>query len=144
VSNIKGAIWIEVYWNKKPSRAKSLIELVKLDLYPHAVLPLGPILICTTIKGWCVITKMTKTVSVKMSLIETDRVFKIKMPRCMFRPKREKIIGGWRKLHNGELHTLYSSPNIIRTINPRRMKWVGHVECMGEKRNVHTVLVGKP
>jgi hypothetical protein len=50
----------------------------------------------------------------------------------------------WRKLHNGELHTLYSSPNITRQIKSGRMRWVGHVACMGEERKLYKVLVGKP
>jgi hypothetical protein len=54
------------------------------------------------------------------------------------------VTGGWRKLHNEELHNLYSSPSIIRIIKSRRMKWAGHVAGMGEKRNVYRLLVGKP
>jgi hypothetical protein len=52
-------------------------------------------------------------------------------------------MGEWRKLHNGELHNLYSSPDVIRQIKSRRMRWAGHVARMGEGRNVHRVLVGK-
>jgi hypothetical protein len=54
------------------------------------------------------------------------------------------VTGGWRKLHNEELHNLYSSPSIIRIIKSRRMRWAGHVARMGEKRNVYRLLVGKP
>jgi hypothetical protein len=54
------------------------------------------------------------------------------------------VTGGWRKLHNEELHNLYSSPCIIRIIKWRRMRWAGHVARMGEKRNVYRLLVGKP
>jgi hypothetical protein len=54
------------------------------------------------------------------------------------------VKGGWRKLHNEELHNLYSSPSIIRIIKSRRMRWAGHVVRMGEKRNVYRLLVGKP
>jgi hypothetical protein len=54
------------------------------------------------------------------------------------------VTGGWRKLHNEELHNLYSSPSIIRIIKSRRMKWARHVARMGEKRNVYRLLVGKP
>jgi hypothetical protein len=54
------------------------------------------------------------------------------------------VTGGWRKLHNEELHNLYSSPSIIRNIKSRRMWWAGHVARMGEKRNVYRLLVGKP
>jgi hypothetical protein len=53
-------------------------------------------------------------------------------------------MGGWRKLHNEELHNLYSSPIIIRIIKPRRMTWAGHMARMGEKRNVYRLLVRKP
>jgi hypothetical protein len=54
------------------------------------------------------------------------------------------VTGEWRKLHNEEIHDLYSSPSIIRIIKPRRMKWMGHVARMGEKRNACRLLVGKP
>jgi hypothetical protein len=54
------------------------------------------------------------------------------------------VTGGWRKLHNEELHNLYSSSSIIRIIKPRRMRWAGHVARMGEKRNGYRLLVGKP
>jgi hypothetical protein len=53
-------------------------------------------------------------------------------------------MGEWRKLHSGELHNLYSSPNIIRQIKSRRMRWAGNVAHKGEKRKVYKVLVGKP
>jgi hypothetical protein len=64
--------------------------------------------------------------------------------RRIFGPKRDEVTGGWRKLHNEELHNLYSSPSIIRMIKSRRMKWAGHVARMGEKRNAYRILVGKP
>src|SRR5215475_12568112 len=59
-------------------------------------------------------------------------------------PKRDEVTGDWRKLHNEELNDLYSSPNIVRVIKSRRMRWVGHVARMGEGRGVYRVLVGKP
>jgi hypothetical protein len=64
--------------------------------------------------------------------------------RRIFGPKRDEVTGEWRKVHNGELHNLYSSPDIIRQIKSRRMRWTGHVARMGEGRNVYRVLVGKP
>jgi hypothetical protein len=64
--------------------------------------------------------------------------------RRIFGPKRDGVTGGWRKLHNEELHNLYSSLSIIRIIKSRRMKWAGHMTRMGEKRNVYRLLVGKP
>jgi hypothetical protein len=72
------------------------------------------------------------------------RVFENRLLRRIFGPKRDEVMGEWRKLHNGELHNLYSSPDIIRQIKSRRMRWAGHVACMGEGRNVYRVLVGKP
>jgi hypothetical protein len=62
----------------------------------------------------------------------------------IFGPKGDEATGGWRKLHNEELHNLFSSPNIIRTIKSRRMRWAGHVARMGETRNAYRILVGKP
>ena len=67
-----------------------------------------------------------------------NRVFRI------FEPKRDKVTGEWRTIHNEELNDLYSSPNIIRVIKSRRMRWAGHVARMGERRGVYRVLVGKP
>jgi hypothetical protein len=64
--------------------------------------------------------------------------------RRIFGPKRDGVTGGWRKLHNEELHNLYSSPSIIRIKESKRMRWAGHVTQMGKKRNVYSLLVGKP
>jgi hypothetical protein len=72
------------------------------------------------------------------------RVFENRVLRRIFGPKTDEVTGGWRKLHNDELHNLYSSPSIIRMIKSRRMRWAGHVTRMGEKRNVYRILVGKP
>jgi hypothetical protein len=72
------------------------------------------------------------------------RVFENRVLRRIFGPKRARVMGGRRKLHNEELHNLYSSPSIIRIIKSRRMRWAGHVVRMGEKRNVYRLLVGKP
>jgi len=67
------------------------------------------------------------------------RVFENMVLRRIFGPRRE-----WRRLHNGELNDLYSSPNIVRVIKSKRMRWAGHVARMGEERGVYRVLVGKP
>jgi hypothetical protein len=64
--------------------------------------------------------------------------------RRIFGPKRDEVTGEWKKLHSGELHNLYSSPDIIRQIKSRRFRWAGNVARMGEGRNVYRVLVGKP
>jgi hypothetical protein len=72
------------------------------------------------------------------------RVFENRVLRRIFGPKREED-GSWRKLHNDELHDLYSSPNIVKMIKSRRMRWAGHVARMGEGRGVYRVfLVGRP
>jgi hypothetical protein len=72
------------------------------------------------------------------------RMFKNRVLRRIFGPKRDGVMGGWRKLCNEELHNLYSSPSIIRIIKSRKMRWAGHVARMGEKRNMYRLLVGKP
>jgi hypothetical protein len=71
------------------------------------------------------------------------RVFENRVLRKIFRPKREED-DSWRKLHNDELHSLYSSLNIVRLIKSRRLRWAGHVACMGEGRGVYRVLIGRP
>jgi hypothetical protein len=71
------------------------------------------------------------------------RVFENSVLRKIFGPKRDEVTGHWSKLHSGELHNLYSSPDIIRPIKSRRMRWAGHVARMGEGRNLYRVLVGK-
>jgi hypothetical protein len=73
----------------------------------------------------------------------TLRVLENRELRRIFGPKREEE-GSWRKLHNDELHSLHSSPNIVRAIKSGRMRWVGHVARMGEGRGVYRVLVGRP
>ena len=62
--------------------------------------------------------------------------------RRIFGPRRDEITGEWRRFHYEELNDLYSSPNIVRVIKWRRMRWAGHVARMGEKRGVYKVLVG--
>jgi hypothetical protein len=71
------------------------------------------------------------------------RVFENRVPRRIFGPKRDEVRGQWSKLHNGELHNLYSSPNIIWQMKSRRRRWAGHVAHMREERKVYKVLVGK-
>jgi hypothetical protein len=71
-------------------------------------------------------------------------VFEDRALRRKFEPKRDRVTEGWRKLHNEELHNLYSSPSIIRIIKSRRMRWAGRVARIGEKRNANRLLVGKP
>jgi hypothetical protein len=70
-------------------------------------------------------------------------VFENRVLRRIFGPKSDEVTGGWRKLHNEELHNLYSSSSIIRMIKSRRMRCAGHVARMGRKRNAYRVQVGK-
>jgi hypothetical protein len=72
------------------------------------------------------------------------RVLENRMLRRILGPKSDEVTGGWRKLHNEELHDLYSSPNILRIVKLKRMRSVGHVARMGDKRKVYRLLVGKP
>ena len=72
------------------------------------------------------------------------KVFENRLMRKVFGPKRDEVTGEWRKLHNEELNGLYCSPNIVRVVKSRRMRWAGHVARMRERRSVYRVLVGKP
>ena len=72
------------------------------------------------------------------------RVFENRVLRRILGPKKDGVTGEWRKLHNEECNDLYFSPNIVRVIKSRRMRWAEHVARMEEGRGVHKVLVGKP
>ena len=72
------------------------------------------------------------------------RVFENRVLRRIFGSRRDEVTGEWRKLHNVELNDLYSSPNIVRVIKPKRLRWAGHVARIGEKRGVHRVYLGEP
>jgi hypothetical protein len=65
-------------------------------------------------------------------------VFENRVLSGVFGPKRAEVTGEWRKLHDEELNDLYSSPNIIQVIKSRRIKWAGHVACMGERRSAYS------
>jgi hypothetical protein len=100
---------------------------LKIKIYKTVILPVVPY----RCKTW------------SLTLGEEHRlwVFKNRVLRKIFGPKREED-GSWRKLHSDEHHSLYSSPNIVRVIKSRRMRWTGHVARMGEGRGVYRVLVG--
>jgi hypothetical protein len=72
------------------------------------------------------------------------RVFENTVLRRIFGPRRDEVTGEWRRLHNEGLNDLHCSPNIVRVIKSRRMRWAGHVARVGEERGVYRVLVGKP
>jgi hypothetical protein len=85
-----------------------------------------------------------KTWSLRLREEHRLRVFENRVLRRIFGPKRDEVTGEWRRLHNEELHDLYSSPNIIRVIKLRRMSWAGHVAQMSEGRDAYRILVGRP
>jgi hypothetical protein len=91
-----------------------------------------------------ILTRATWRNTQEDGIIHRLRVFENRVLKRIFGPKTDGMTGGWRKLHNEERHNLYSSPSRIRIIKSRRMRWVGHVARMGEKRNVYGLLVGKP
>jgi len=70
-------------------------------------------------------------------------VFENMVLRRIFGSRRDEVTGEWRRLHNEELNDLYSSPNIVLVIKPKRIRWAGHVARVGEERGVYRVLVGK-
>jgi hypothetical protein len=72
------------------------------------------------------------------------RLFENRVLRRIFGPKRDEVTGGWRKLHNEELHGLHSSPSIVRVNKARRVRWAGHVARMGEVRGAYNILIGRP
>ena len=80
-----------------------------------------------------------------MALLEERklRVFKNRVLRRIFGPRRDELTGEWRIMRKEELNDLYSSPNIVRLIKWRRMRWAGHVARMGEERGTYRVLLGK-
>jgi hypothetical protein len=103
---------------------------VKVKIYKTIILP--------------VVLYGCETWSLMLGEEHRPREFENRVLRRIFGPKRDEVTGEWRKLHNEELHILYSSPDIVRQVKSRRMRWVGHVEHMGEERKVYKVLVGKP
>jgi hypothetical protein len=103
---------------------------VKIKTYKTIILP--------------VVLNGCETLSLTLRVEHRLRVFENRVLRRIFGPKRDEGIGGWRKLHNEELHGLYSSPSIVRVIKARRMRWAGHVARMGEVRGTYNILVGRP
>jgi hypothetical protein len=72
------------------------------------------------------------------------RIFENRLLSRIFGPKRDEVIREWRRLHNKELYALYSSPDIIRVIKLRRLRWAGHIASMGKKRGASRILLGQP
>jgi hypothetical protein len=94
--------------------------------------------------GGSLVSIAGNTLCFKDSLFERDRELFYRVLRRIFGPKRDETTGEWRRLHKEELNDLYLSPNIIRVIIWRIMRWAGHVARLGEKRGAYRILVGRP
>jgi len=128
-------VWVRIEHGTSVT-ARSLLSVrvggqkyVKIKIYRIIILPV--VYGCET---WSLTLWEERRVSVF-----TNRVL-----RRIFGPKRDEVIGKWRKLHNEELNDLYCSPSIVWVIKSKRVGWAGHVVRMEERRDVYRVLVGKP
>ncbi|KAJ4450653.1 hypothetical protein ANN_02082 [Periplaneta americana] len=115
---------------KKAFVIQSAVKNLKVRIYKTVILP--------------VVLYGCETWTVTLREEQRLRIFENSVLRKIFGAKRDEVTGEWRKLHNAELHALYSSPDIIRNIKSRRLRWAGHVARMGESRNAYRVLVGRP
>jgi len=110
--------------------SRSLSKNLKIKIYRTIILPVVSY-------GW-------ETWSLALREERKLRVFENKVLRRIFGPRRDEVTGEWGRLRNEKLNDLYSSPNIVRVIKSRRMRWAGHVARMGEERGAYRVLVRKP
>jgi hypothetical protein len=110
--------------------SRLLSRNVKIKIYKTKILPL--------------VLYACETWSVTLREESRLRVFENRVFRRIFGPKRDEVTGGWRKLHNEELHSLYSLPGIVRVIKERRMRWAGLVARMGEVRGAYNIWVLRP
>jgi hypothetical protein len=109
--------------------SRLLPKNVKIRIYKTIILP--------------VVLYGCETLSLILREQHSLRVFENRVQRRIFGPKRNEVTGGWRKLHNDEIHNLYSSRSVIRIINSRRMRWARHEARMGNKKNLYRILVQK-
>ena len=110
--------------------SRLLSKNLKITIYRTIMLPV-------VLYGW-------ETWSLTFREERKLRVFRNRVLRKIFGPKRDKVTRKWRILHNEEIDVLYSSLNTVRVIKSRRVRWAEHVVCMGERRGVYRVFVGKP
>jgi hypothetical protein len=110
--------------------SRLLSKNIKIRIYKTIILP--------------VVLYGCGTLSPTLSEEHRLKVFENRVLRKIFGPKRNEVIGGWRKLYNEELHNLYCSPRVIRISKSRRIRWAGYVARMGENWNACKILVGKP
>ena len=107
-----------------------LSKNIKIKIYRTIILP--------------VVLYGCETWSLTLKEERRPRVFENSVLRRIFGPKRDEVTGEWRKLHNDEIKDLYCSPDIVRRIKLRRMKWIEHVARVGERRGIYRALVRKP
>jgi hypothetical protein len=117
-------------WAHSLLASRLLSRNIKVKIYKTIILP--------------VVLYRCETWSITLREEHRLRMFENRVLRGIFGTKRDEITAEWERLHSGELHNLYSSPDIIMQIKSRRMRWAGHVARIGEGRTVHRVLVGKP
>ncbi|KAJ4439164.1 hypothetical protein ANN_15121 [Periplaneta americana] len=120
----------EIGLDINPEKTNLLSKNLKVRIYKTVILP--------------VVLYGCETWTLTLREEHRLRVFENKVLRKIFEAKRDEVTGEWRKLHNAELHALYSSPDVIRNIKSRRLRWAGHVARMGESGNAYRVLVGRP
>jgi len=113
-----------------PLSSRLLFKNLKIKIYR--------IIILSVVLYGCETWSLILREEMKLRMIE-NKIF-----RRIFGPRRVELTGHWSRLHNEGLNDLYSSPNIVRVIKSRRMRWTGHVARMGEERGVYRLLVGKP
>ena len=113
---------------------KTQLENCEYHLKPHRLLSknLKMKIYCTTILP--LVLFGGQTCSMKLREERKLRMFENMVLRRILEPRRDEVTGEWRRLHNEELNDLYTSPNFVRVIKSRRMRWAGHVACMGEER----------
>jgi hypothetical protein len=129
----------------------SVLDPAPTNLYLNLKLMMKPVkpTAAATFLGFSMWANLTKYLQDRKTLFlfvwtMMLQMFENRVLRRIFGPKRDEVTEEWRKVHNEELHILYSSPNIIRQIKSRRMRWAGHVARMGKDRNVYKVFMGKP
>ena len=118
------------YSHEKILSSRFLSKKLKVKTYETIILP--------------VVMYCCETWSLTLKEEHRLRVFENKVLRKIFGAMKDEITGEWRKLHNAALHALYSSPNIIRSLKSRLLRWAGHVARMEQSRNAYRVLVRKP
>ena len=107
-----------------------VIQNIKIKIYRTIILPV--------VLYGCDTWSLTMREETKL------RAFENMVLRRIFGPRRDEVTGEWRRVHNEELNELYSSPNIVRVIKLRKMRWGVHVARVGEERGVYRVLMGQP